>query len=149
MKAWLRNIDHKWRNKQVVAYIPYNVLINVKDALENKKVSYKDVTFASLLTQLREDCGIPNLQIVSHYALGTGERLILTEPGNLDLGMNSFSDAGFVQVRSPYEDANDVQFWMQFDIGMRIKNLHKRGFMISDGLAISNPLSGDYDVSGS
>jgi hypothetical protein len=133
----------------VVLYIPFDSLYNVKDALENKKTSYKDVTFAGLLTQLREDCGIPNLQIVSHYALGTGDRLILTEPGNLDLGMNSFSDVGFVQVRNPYEDANDVQFWLQFEIGMRIKQLHKRGFMISDGTVTANPLSGDYEVSGS
>jgi hypothetical protein len=149
VRNWLRSMDVKWRNKPAVAYIPYNVLINVKDALENKKVSYKDVTFANLLTQLQEDCGIPNLQIVSHYCLGTGTRMILTEPGNLDLGMNSFSDVGFVQVRAPYEDANDVQFWMQFEIGQRIKNLNKRGFMVSDGTAVSNPLSGDYDVSGS
>lgn len=149
LKAWLRNIDHKWRNKQVVLYIPFDSLYNVKDALENKKTSYKDVTFAGLLTQLREDCGIPNLQIVSHYALGTGDRLMLTEPGNLDLGMNSFSDVGFVQVRNPYEDPNEVQFWLQFEIGMRINKLHKRGFMISDGTVTANPLSGDYDVSGS
>lgn len=144
LRDWLRGIDEKWRNKPAVLYIPYSSLINVKDALENKKTSYKDVTFASLLTQLQEDCGIPNLQIVSHYALGTGDRLMLTQPGNLDLGMNSFSDAGFVQVRNPYEDANEVQYWLQFDIGARIKNLNKRGFMISDGTVTANPLSGDY-----
>lgn len=147
LRDWLRNIDHKWRNKDVVLYIPYNSLINVKDALENKKVSYKDVTFANLLTQLREDCGIPNLQIVSHYCLGTGDRLILTQPGNLDLGMNTFSDVGFVQVRNPFEDANEIQFWTQFDIGMRVKNIHKRGFMVSDGSVTANPLSGDYSGS--
>jgi len=149
LKEWLRAIDPKWRNKPVVLYIPYNSLINVKDALENKKTSYKDVTFAGLLTQLQEDCAIPNLQIVSHYALGTGDRLILTEPGNLDLGMNTFSDVGFVQIRNPYEDANEVQYWMQFDIGMRIKKLNKRGFMVSDGTVTANPLSGDYENSGS
>lgn len=149
LRDWLRSIDEKWRNKPVVLYIPYNSLINVKDALENKKTSYKDVTFASLLTQLQEDCAIPNLQLVSHYALGTGDRLILTEPGNLDLGMNTFSDVGFVQIRNPYEDANEVQYWMQFDIGMRIKKLNKRGFMVSDGTVTANPLSGDYENSGS
>lgn len=150
LRNWLRNIDPKWREKQVILYIPNNSLINVKDALENKKTSYKDVNFASLLTQLREDCSIPNLQIVSHYCLGTGDRLILTEPGNLDLGMNSFGDSEFVQVRNPYEDANEVQFWLQFEIGARIQKLHKRGFMVSDGTATANPLSGDYsDASGS
>jgi hypothetical protein len=149
LKAWLRNTDQKIRNKPLILYIPNDSLINVKDALENKKTSYKDVTFDSLLAQLREDCMLPKLQIVSHYALGTGDRLVLTEPGNLDLGMNTFSDAGFVQVRSPYEDPNEVQFWMQWEIGMRIKNINKRGFMVSDGTVTSNPLSGDYDDSGS
>lgn len=144
LRDWLRNIDPKWRQKNAVLYIPYSALINVKDSLENKKTSYKDVTFASLLTQLQEDCGIPNLQMVSHYCLGIGDRLLLTEPGNLDLGMNTFGDAGFVQVRAPFEDPNEIQFWNQFDIGMRIKNLNKRGFMISDGSVVGNELSGDY-----
>lgn len=149
LKAWLRSVDPKLRGRNVVLYIPTDSLINVKDALENKKTSYKDVSFDAVLAQLREDCMLPNLQIVSHYALGAGDRLILTEPGNLDLGMNSFSDAGFVQIRSPYEDPNEVQFWMQWEIGMRIKNLHKRAFMVSDGTVTSNPLAGDYDDSGS
>ena len=148
-RDWLRNVDPKWRQKPAVLYVPYNSLINIKDALENKKTSYKDVTFASLLTQLQEDCGIPNLQIVAHYALGVGDRLILTEPGNLDLGMNTMGDAGFVQVRNPYEDANEVQFWNQFEIGTRIKNLHKRGFMVSDGTVDANELSGDYKITDS
>jgi hypothetical protein len=38
---------------------------------------------------------------------------------------------------------------MQFDIGMRIKKLNKRGFMVSDGTVTANPLSGDYENSGS
>lgn len=144
LRNWLRNVDHKWRNKPAVLYIPYNTLINVKDALENKKTSFKDVTFEQVTAMLRDDAAIPQLQVVSHYALGIGDRLILTEPGNLDLGMNTFSDAGFVQVRSPYENPNIVQFWMQWSIGMRVKNLHKRGFMMSDGTVTANPLSGDY-----
>ena len=73
---------------------------------------------------------------------------MLTQPGNLDLGMNTFGDAGFVQVRSPFEDPNEVQFWNQFEIGMRIKNLNKNGFMISDGSVTGNELSGDYTGSG-
>ena len=145
LRDWLRSAHQKIKNRDLVLYIPNNSLINVKDALENKKTSFKDVTFSGLLTTLREDCSLPKLQIVSHYSLGTGDRLWLTEPGNLDIGMNTFSDAGFVQVRTPYEDANDVQFWNQFEIGMRIKNINPRGFMVSDGTATSNPLSGDYD----
>jgi len=145
IRDWLRNTDQKLRQKPLTLYIPYNSLINVKDALENKKTSFKDVTFAILLSQLREDCGLPNLDIVSHYALGNGDRLMLSEPGNLDLGMNTFNDVDFVQVRDIFEDANEVQFWMQWEIGMRVKQLHKRGFMMSDGTVTANPLSGDYD----
>lgn len=144
LRDWLRNVDQKWRQKDAVLYIPYNSLINAKDALENKKTSFKDVTFDSMLTQLREDCGIPKLQLVAHYCLGIGDRLMLTQPGNLDLGMNTMSDVGFVQVRNPFEDANEIQFWNQFEIGMRIKNYNKRGFMISDGSVTANELSGDY-----
>ena len=149
LKNWLRNVDPKLRNKQLVLYIPTNILLNVKDALENKKKGYSDVTFSMVLAQLREDCMLPNLQLVSHYCLGTGSRLVLTTPGNFDLGMNTFSDAGFVQVRNPWEDPNFVQFWMQWQMGTRIKNLHKRGFMMSDGDVVSNELSGDYTITDS
>lgn len=149
LRNWLRSADKKWRNKQIALYITPDTLLNVKDALENKKSGFKDITFAQVLAYLRDDCLMPNLQIVSHYALGTGDRLMLTEPGNFDIGMNTFSDAGFVQVRNPYEDPNFVQFWMQWQMGTRIKNLHKRGFMISDGAATANELSGDYTLTDS
>ena len=147
--VWLRNVDPKWRNKAMALYMTTEVLFNVKDALQNKKRGIRDVTFNDVLTALREDCRLPNLQIVSHYALGTGDRLVLTTPGNFDLGMNTFSDAGFVQVRNPWEDPNFVQFWMQWQMGTRIKNLHKRGFMMSDGSVVSNELSGDYTLTDS
>ena len=147
LKAWLRAVDPKLRTKPIDLHITPTYLLNVKDALENKKTSFKDVTFDMVQQYLREDCMLPNLRIISHYCQGTGNRLILTTPGNLDLGMNTFSDVGFVQVRAPYEDPNFIQFWMQWQMGMRVKNLHKRGLMISDGTATANELSGDYNVS--
>lgn len=149
LRNWLRNVDPKMKNKALVLYITPTTLLNVKDALENKKSGFKDITFEQVLAYLRDDCQLPNLQIVSHYALGTGTRLTLTEPGNFDLGMNTFSDAGFVQVRNPWEDPNFVQFWMQWQIGARVKNTHKRGLMMSDGTTVSNELSGDYQITDS
>jgi hypothetical protein len=147
LKAWLRGVDEKLKNKPIDLQITPTTLLNVKDALENKKSSLKDVTLSMVQDYLREDCMLPNLRIISHYCLGTGSQLKLTTPGNFDLGMNTFSDVGFVQARNPYEDANLVQFWMQWQIGARTKNLHKRGFMISDGTNVANELSGDYNVS--
>lgn len=144
LRNWLRNIDPKAKKEEMMLYIPSNSLINVKDALENKKTSYKDVNFAALLTQLREDCDIPKLQIVSHYCLGIGDRLMLTQPGNFELGMNTVSDLDFVDIRGIFEDRNLVQFWLQYEIGSRIQKLHRSAFMVSDGTVTANPLSGDY-----
>ena len=149
LRNWLRNVDPKLKSKALVLYITPTSLLNVKDALENKKSGFKDITFEQVLAYLRDDCQLPNLKIVSHYALGTGTRLTLTEPGNFDLGMNTFSDAGFVQVRNPWEDPNFVQFWMQWQMGCRVKNTHKRGLMMSDGTTVSNELSGDYQITDS
>lgn len=148
-RDWLRNADPKIKNKPLISYIPPSKLLNVKDALENKKSGFKDITFEAVLAHLRDDCQLPKLQIVSHYALGVGDRYTLTTPGNIDLGMNTFTDFSFIQVRNPWEDPNLVQFWMQFEVGTRLKNNHKRGFMVSDGANVANELSGDYKKAGS
>lgn len=146
LRDWLKNIDPKIKNKRVVLQIANNILTNVKEALENKRSGFSDTTFESLLAALRNDCSIPNLAISSHYCLGTGDRLTLTTPGNFDIGFNTLSDIEFMQIRNPFEDANMVQFWIQWEMGMRIQNFHKRGLMISDGTIVSNELSGDYDA---
>lgn len=146
LRNWLRAIDPKIRNKPVVLKIANNILTNVKDALENKRSGYSDTNFNTLLEALKSDCNIPQLMISSHYCLGTGTRLTLTTPGNEDIGFNTLSDIEFMKIRSPWEDPNMVQFWIQWEMAMRIKNFHKRGFMISDGTTVANELSGDYDA---
>lgn len=76
--------------------------------------------------------------------MGTGQRMILTAPGNLDFGMDSLGDEDFVQVRNPYEDPNEVQFWLQASYGTRIRSIHPKLFQINDGTPVANALSGDY-----
>jgi hypothetical protein len=83
-------------------------------------------------------------KIVRSNIMGTGDRVILTIPGNLDFGMDTLSDADFVQVRNPYEDPNEIQFWIQGSYGTRIRSIHPKGFMVSDGTSVGNQLSGDY-----
>ncbi len=142
---WLRKYDEKAKNYPAILRIPPATLLNVQDALQNK-LSQKTVEFEDLLKHIQFRSGIPKLSIASHYALGTGDRLHITTPDNFDLGMNTLSDIDFVQVRNPYEDPNLVQFWMQWQIGMRITNLHKRAFMVNEGTPTANALSGDYTV---
>lgn len=83
-------------------------------------------------------------RIVGSEFMGTGDRIILSVPGNIDFGMNTESDDQFVQVRTPYEDPNDVQFWIQAGYGLRIRSVHAKSFMINDGTPVASALSGDY-----
>jgi hypothetical protein len=145
LRNWLRAADPKIKNKPLILQISNTTLTNVKDALENKRNGHSDTNFNTLLDALRSDCNLPQLMISSHYCLGTGSRLTLTTPGNFDIGFNTLSDIEFMKIRTPWEDPNMVQFWIQWEMAMRIKNFNKRGFMISDGTTVGNEMSGDYD----
>lgn len=83
-------------------------------------------------------------KIVGSEYMGTGDRIILSVPGNIDFGMNTESDDQFVQVRNPYEDPNFVQFWIQADYGLRIRSVHEKSFQVNDGTPAAAALSGDY-----
>lgn len=83
-------------------------------------------------------------RIIGSEYMGSGNRMILTVPGNIDFGMNTESDDQFVQVRNPYEDPNYVQFWIQADYGMRIRSINQKMFMVNDGTPVASALSGDY-----
>lgn len=83
-------------------------------------------------------------RIVPSAILGTGDRIILTAPGNFDFGMDTKGDEDFVQVRTPYEDPNDVQFWIQADYGCRIRAVHEKLFQVNEGTPVPLRLSGDY-----
>ena len=142
--AWLRAASAKFSIGQVaVLRIPIAVYAACSDALANK-LRYKDVEFADFVRHLQDKANMPKLIVVRHYALGTGDRVTLMVDGNIDMGMNIIGDEQFVQVRNPWEDPNLVQFWLQFDAGLRINSLHKYKFMVNEGTAVANSLSGDY-----
>lgn len=82
--------------------------------------------------------------LVRSLAMGTGQRIMLTVPGNLDFGLDTESDDQFVQVRDIFEDPNFVQFWIQADYGCRIRNVDTKVFQINDGTPAANAMSGDY-----
>ncbi len=73
-----------------------------------------------------------------------GSRIILTVPGNLHFGFDSMQDQTFVEVRRPYTDPNDVQFWIQAGYGTRVANWHQKMFMVNDEAASAVAYSGDY-----
>ena len=125
-------------------YITPNVYQYLIDAFENK-YQYKNVDITAIQNYINQKAS-SNITIIVTPFMGTGNRLLLTMPGNLEFGMDTFSDPYFVQVRSPYEDPNFVQFWLQADFGTRINSLHPKEFLVNDGTPVANALSGDYNV---
>ncbi len=73
-----------------------------------------------------------------------GSRVILTVPGNFHFGFDSMADQTFVQVRTPYEDPNFVQMWIQAAYGTRILNFHRKVFMVNEQSAAVTAYSGDF-----
>jgi hypothetical protein len=83
-------------------------------------------------------------KIIPSNIMGTGKRIILTIPGNLDFGMNTLGDEEFVQVRDIETDPNEVRFWIQGDYGTRIRSINEKVFQVNDGTPVPNAMSGDY-----
>lgn len=83
-------------------------------------------------------------KIVRSNIMGTGQRIVLTIPGNLDFGMDTLGDETFIQVRNIFTDPNIVQFWIQGAYGCRIREINRKAFQINDGTPTANALSGDY-----
>lgn len=133
--------------KNGILYISNTTLFHAQDALGNLLANKDVLEFDVFLKHLRGSTASPNLEIVSNYALGTGDQLIYTVERNLDLGLNTKGDNQFVQVRNPYEDPNLVQFWSQWDAGTRVRHIHPKMFQVNDGVPVSALMSGDYVVS--
>jgi hypothetical protein len=141
--AFLRSANPFLR-KNGVLYATNDLLFNVMDALGNK-IRYKgSLEYEIFLSHLKGTTQMPNLRIITHAALCSGDRLILCKPRNFDFGMNTKGDEQFVQVRNPYADPNFIQFWTQWDAGTRIMALHPKEFQINDGVNVGLTMSGDY-----
>jgi len=139
---WLRSANTRF-SQQSVLRLPIGIYHNCSDALQNK-LKYKDVVQSVFVEKLRQDAVMPNLDVITDDALGTGTRISLMEKGLLDFGMNTFGDERFVEVRNPYEDPNMAQFWLQFMAGCRVNSWHSKVLMINQGTPVANALSGDY-----
>lgn len=134
---------HPSLTKNAVLYISKSALFHAMDALGNKIEGKPVMEFDVFEKYLNGTCQ-SNVKLISHTALGTGSRLMLSVPRNLDFGMNTKSDVDFVQVRTPFEDPNMIQFWSQWDAGCRVRSIHEKEFQINEQVSVALPLSGDY-----
>jgi hypothetical protein len=139
--AFWRAAHPMLKKKNSLLLVPSDIADHYSDAYFNKYL-HKPVMDEYNRTYLHgtgKKC-----RIVPSLSMGTGQRIMLHLPGNLDFGMDTLGDETFVQVRYVYEDPNIVQFWIQGDYGCRVRELHQKVFQINEGTPVANPLSGDY-----
>lgn len=141
--AFIRSAHPQLRKRGILQIDP-TTLYYVLKAMENKVNAHQVIDFPTLLNYLRSITFSPNLNIQTADCLGSGGRLIFTQPGNFDFGMRTGSDKGFVQVRNPYKDPNWVQYWSQFEVGCRVRSIHAKEFMVNDLTNTAIELAGDY-----
>jgi len=139
--AFWRSANPLLKKANTVLQVPYNISEAYDDAFFTKFTNKPTIDGynRTFLEGSAKKC-----LIVPSTALGTGNRIILTALGNMDFGMDSEGDDQFVQVRDPYEDPNEKQFWIQSKYGCRIRTVHKKIFQINDGTPVATQLSGDY-----
>lgn len=120
------------------------VLKSVREAVRKKLQLLEYPTMQRMMEILREDAFCPGLVIDTHEALGTGSKLVLQKAGNMDLGFDTSEGKQFVQVRSIFEDPNEVQFWLEAGYGTRVRDVHKKVFQTNEQANTALVLAGDY-----
>lgn len=125
--------------------IAETALKNVRESMRLKMKNYDRPTTEQVIAQLREDAYIPGLEIVTDETYGTGSKLILQKKGNMDIGFDTNGANQFVQVRSIYEDPNEVQFWLEAAYGVRIRDVHPKVFQTNEQTNTAINLAGDYE----
>ena len=126
--------------------ITQTVLKAARAAYRNKVRTHDYPSIAQMLDALREDAFCPTLEFSFHEALGTGSKLVLQKKGNMDLGFNTQAAAQFVQVRNPFEDPNEVQFWLESAYDTRIQDIHCKKFLTNEQTNTALDLAGDYKI---
>lgn len=149
--AWLRNAGPKMRLGYAVLRITNEVKNAVLQAYKNKVNNFSDPGWDTVAQRLKEDANFQNLEIVTHAAWGTGQRIILsgeyTDPTMRDLfdfGINYEPAESIFQVRAPFENPNLIQYFAQPRMGCRIKGFLPSVFMVNEGTNQAVSLSGDY-----
>lgn len=141
LRDWLRQAN-PYLLKDGILMLPRLITQYAMDGLKNKTAQKAD-TYIKFMEYLNDDVG-GNLKLVNSRIMGTGDRMYLTAPGNMDFGMNTMGDETFVQVRNIDPDPNIVNYWIQADYGTRWRTFHEKKFLTNSGSLTGSQLSGDY-----
>lgn len=144
MVDFILSADPLLRQRAVILYAAENPLDQALAGYKNKVKSFNDPTMEDMINRLRSDAKCPLLEVITDPVLGTGDRLTMAEPGLFDIGVNSQSDSSFVQVRDPFENPNQVQFWVQSAFGTRLNDFHRKKFHTNEQKNTALDYAGDY-----
>ena len=142
--AFVRAGNPLLRRGEVNLMASSDLIIKARDAFRNKTKNFEYATTEMMIERLRDDAQAPSLKLITHEALGTGDKLTLLKPGVLDFGMGDQGDKEFVQVRTPYKDPNIVQFWMEAAFDTRVNDVHAKMFLTNEQTSTAVDLAGDY-----
>lgn len=143
---WLKQSNYFLRRSESLLYASETVMNAVRKSYKERVKAHTDPTFEDTVRLLRDDANMPRLQIITEPEYGTGSQLMLTIPGQLDVGTRNTSDGDFVSVRNVEKDPNEVQFWVQSAYDTRIRDIHPKEFMINEEINSINDWAGDYKV---
>jgi hypothetical protein len=135
---------NRFLQKRGILYMTLNSYFACIKSLKIVNANFQNPTMDDLVNYFKNQAGVMNLTIKMDAILGTGYNLMYTTAGNIELGMRAAADVQFVSVRTPFEDPNLVQFWSQWEAGMRILNVDPKEFLVNDQSWVGNSLSGDY-----
>ncbi len=144
MVNFIKSAHPSLRGGKVILYAAESPMDFVRDDFRKLVRSHSYPSMEEVVAKLRSDAKCPELEVITHTSLGTGDQLILTTPGNLDFGVGKESDQKFVQVRSIAKDPNEVQFWMQAAFDTRINDVHQKLFQTNEQKNTGLDLAGDY-----
>lgn len=115
-----------------------------RKAYKNKCKAFQDPTNEQFIAALKSDAFVTNMDLIADETFGTGSKLLLTAPKLLEFGQASNNAGSFVQVRDPFPDPNDVQFWIQTAYDTRINDVHCKVFQTNEQQNTHLDLAGDY-----
>lgn len=124
--------------------ISEDVFRAARAAYKNKCKAFGDPTTAQFLEALKSDSYATNLEVIADEAFGKGSKMLLTAPKLLEFGQAPNNAGSFVQVRDPFPDPNDVQFWIQTAYDTRINDIHRKVFQTNEQQNTALSLAGDY-----
>lgn len=151
LENYIKALSPTMQRGQLVIYLSMGKYWEVQKDLATKMQGYqylvKPEDIATYLQTVGQLENPPRL--VTDAVYGEGDRVVITQEGNITFGLSAQADTKFIDVYRSGVDPNVVNFWIQADAGVRIDDWDYKVFAVNEG-TITRPtqlLSGDYKES--